>query len=91
MSERIDMTQFESQFVDDSRYDRRMPNEDFERLAFLNVRVDDIGGEDEVLTSMIDIAQEQASDVNHQIAALRKQIDELIAIRNATSQSHQKG
>jgi SNF2 family DNA or RNA helicase len=76
------MTQFESQFVDDSRYDRRMPNEDFERLAFLNVRVDDIGGEDEVLTSMIDIAQEQASDVNHQIAALRKQIDELIAIRN---------
>lgn len=38
------MSDFESQFDDGARYSRLMPNDDFDRLAFLNERIDDIDG-----------------------------------------------
>lgn len=71
MSERIDMSAFESQF-NEERYDRRMSNEYFERLAFLNVRLDDMEEERDLLKEDQD-----------ELAAQRQNIEDLLEIVRA--------
>lgn len=81
MSERIDMSQFEAQFDDGTRYSKLMPNDDFDRLAFLNVRIDDISEERELLKENIERLEVSQNEINAELIALRKRIDELLAQR----------
>lgn len=87
MSERIDMSQFENQFDDPDRYSKLMPNEDFERLAFLNNRIDDISGERDLLKGEVDELERTQETLNYQIAALRRQMDELMAQRRPVDEN----
>lgn len=81
MSQPIDMSAFEEQFIEEGRLSRLMSNDDFDRLAFLNVRIDDIEGvvelrEDE--NSRLEISQ---SELNKKLAELRKTMDMLLQMR----------
>lgn len=80
MNKRIDMSAFEAQFAAD-RYNPRIPNEIFEQLAFLNVRIDDIGEEKEIFSLAQDRLEIEQAILNHKIAELRAQIDELLRQR----------
>jgi SNF2 family DNA or RNA helicase len=72
------MSEFENQFNPEGRLSKLMPNEDFDRLAFLNVRIDDIEGvitlrDDE--NNSLEISQ---AILNGKIAELRRQVDLLL-------------
>lgn len=56
MTERVDMSSFEAQF-NEGRYSHLMPNEDFERLAFLKEEIDGIKGVLSLRKNWMDIAE----------------------------------
>jgi len=72
------MSEFESQFNNEGRLSKLMPNEDFERLAFLNVRIDDIEGVITIRDDENDALEISQADLNGKIAELRRQVDELL-------------
>lgn len=87
MSERVDMSQFEAQFDENDRYSKLMPNDDFERLAFLNIRIDDITGERELLEDEATSKEAEQETINAELIALRKRMDELLAQRRPIDDS----
>jgi SNF2 family DNA or RNA helicase len=73
MSERIDMSAFEAQFGGD-RYDKRMSNDDFERLGFLNVRIPDISG-------VIDLRKEENDELEFSKLEVQDVLDRVRLIK----------
>lgn len=72
----IDMSAFEAQFETEPRYDSRMLNETFERLAFLNLRLYDLEGEKELI-------EEDAEKVEAQRREIEKLLDVVRAIEKS--------
>lgn len=83
MFENIDMSAFEAQFEDleKERYSKLMPNEQFERLAFLDVRIDDIDGEAPILSEYLEAVEKSRSDINQVLAAIRSVEQKLLNMR----------
>lgn len=92
MAERIDMSAFEGQFNHEERYSRLMPNEDFERLAFLNNRIDDIDDVTDYRKDSSEDLEKTQWRINQVLAAVRKlemdllnkrrPVDEAVAIND---------
>lgn len=82
MSERLDMSAFEAQFdPPEGRYSHLMSNDDFDRLAFLNVRIDDINGESDVLKAQNSALELTQEEINAQLAELRLKVQKLLDAR----------
>lgn len=72
----LDMSQFEEQFSSEPRFSKLMSNDDFERLAFLNVRIDDITEERDLLKEEVE-----------KLAEGRAQIEEILKVVRALEQN----
>lgn len=81
MTERLDMSAFEQQFDDGNRYSQLMPNDDFDRLAFLKERIEDITGVIGLRANWVEDAAVKQMALNQQINALKKLIANLVAER----------
>lgn len=89
MSEPIDTSSFEAQSENPEepggeyypRFSRLMSNDDFTRLAFLDVRIDDILGVSEIREAENDRLEIDQAIINGKLAELRRQIDELLKLR----------
>lgn len=71
------MSEFEAQFDDGTRYSKLMPNDDFERLAFLNQRIDDIEGVLEIRDAEnvdLAIARDEIQAIIRRLDALRDRL-----------------
>lgn len=75
MSSRIDMSQFEGQF---NQYSTKMPDSDFERLAFLNSRIDDIEGVTDLRKEDVEQLENSQAVINAKLGELRRQIEMLL-------------
>lgn len=75
MSERLDMSAFEKQFESEQRYSALMPNDDFDRLAFLNDRIDDLNGVHEHRKGLMELLQLKQVALQQVIRRLEKMLD----------------
>ena len=75
MSERLDMSSFEKQFETEARFSRLMPNDDFDRLAFLNDRIDDLNGVHEHRKGLVELLQLKQIALQQVIRRLEKMLD----------------
>lgn len=78
MPERIDMSTFEAQFDDGTRYSKKMPNDDFIRLAFLNQRIDDIVDVNDMREGQFAALEAQQARINAELMELRLKIQRLL-------------
>jgi SNF2 family DNA or RNA helicase len=81
LSERLDVSTFEAQFEDDERYSKRMLNDEFERLAFLNVRIPDLNEEKAILEADAEGVEEKRRELNVEIEELNKRLKALYNLR----------
>lgn len=72
MSERIDMSSFEAQFEEPDRYTKRMSNDEFERLGYLNDRIDDLVNLETFLNDSNDAIELKRREINAMLERVRR-------------------
>jgi SNF2 family DNA or RNA helicase len=77
MAERLDMSEFEQQFDSSDKLSPLMPNEDFEKLAFLKERIEDISGVIELRKVDVEKIGLKQIAINQVIKRLEKMLTKL--------------
>jgi SNF2 family DNA or RNA helicase len=81
MPERLDMSSFEAEFESEPRYSKAMPNDDFDRLAFLNDRIKDLLEVKDLRKETVGRLEMSQQEIGRLLAIVRQIESDLLARR----------